>query len=126
MFDYRYHALSLAAVLFALADGGAIGGSNLVSSAQDGIVRNLRSEVRDSQHNLEQVQSRLSGQQALAADLWPFAVHEVLTGRSIGLVFLGESSDKIDALVRDGVGEASGRAIGAGSKTIGITVASSA
>jgi hypothetical protein len=37
MFDYRYHALSLAAVLFALAlgvlIGVAIGDSNLVSSA---------------------------------------------------------------------------------------------
>lgn len=112
MFDYRYHALSLAAVLFALAVGVligvAIGDSNLVSSAQNGIVRNLRSEVRDSQHNLEQVGVRLSEKETLAADLWPFAVHGVLTGRNIGLVFLGESSDKIDALVRDGVSEAAG------------------
>jgi Copper transport outer membrane protein, MctB len=112
MFDYRYHALSLAAVLFALAVGVligvAIGDSNLVSSAQNGIVRNLRSEVRGSQHNLEQVGVRLSEQETLAGDLWPFAVHGVLTGRNIGLVFLGESSDKIDALVRDGVSEAGG------------------
>jgi hypothetical protein len=112
MFDYRYHALSLAAVLFALAVGVligvAIGDSNLVSSAQNGIVRNLRSEVRESQHNLEQVGSRLSQQEKLAGDLWPFAVHGVLAGRSIGLVFLGNSSDKIDSLVRDGVGEAGG------------------
>jgi hypothetical protein len=112
MFDYRYHALSLAAVLFALAVGVligvAIGDSNLVSSAQNGIVHNLRSEVSGSQHNLEQDGTRLSEQETLAADLWPFAVHGVLTGRNIGLVFLGESSDKIDALVRDGVSEAGG------------------
>lgn len=112
MFDYRYHALSLAAVLFALAVGVligvAIGDSNLVSSAQNGIVRNLRSEVSDSQHNLEQVASQLSQQETLATDLWPFAVQGVLSGKSIGLVFLGSSSDKIDALVRDGVGEAGG------------------
>jgi hypothetical protein len=112
MFDYRYHALSLAAVLFALAVGVligvAIGDSNLVSSAQNGIVRNLRSEVSDSQHRLEQAEARLSGQEALAADLWPFAVHEALSGRNIGLVFLGGSSDQIDTLVRDGVGAAGG------------------
>jgi hypothetical protein len=112
MFDYRYHALSLAAVLFALAVGVligvAIGDSNLVSSARDGIVRNLRSEVSDSQHSLEQVSSRLSAQETLATDLWPFAVHTVLSSKSIGLVFLGNSSDKIDALVRDSVGEAGG------------------
>ena len=49
MFDYRYHALSLAAVLLALAVGVligvAIGDSNLVSSAKNGIVHNLESEV---------------------------------------------------------------------------------
>jgi hypothetical protein len=112
MFDYRYHALSLAAVLFALAVGVligvAIGDSNLVSSAQDGIVRNLRSEVRESQHNLEQVGSRLHEEETLSADLWPLAVHGQLSGRSIGLVFLGGSSDQIDSLVRDGVAEAGG------------------
>jgi hypothetical protein len=112
MFDYRYHALSLAAVLFALAVGVligvAIGDSNLVSSAQNGIVRNLRSEVSESQRNLEQVGSKLSQQEALAADLWPFAVHELLGGKSVGLVFLGNSSDKLDSLVRDSVREAGG------------------
>ncbi len=112
MFDYRYHALSLAAVLFALAVGVligvAIGDSNLVSSAQNGIVRNLRSEVRESQQSLEHVDSHLSEAETLATDLWPFAVHEVLSGRSVGLLFLGDSSDKIDALVRDGVAAAGG------------------
>ncbi len=52
MFDYRYHALSLAAVLFALAlgvlIGVAIGDSNLVSSAKNGIVHNLNSEVSEA------------------------------------------------------------------------------
>jgi hypothetical protein len=112
MFDYRYHALSLAAVLFALAVGVligvAIGDSNLVSSAQDGIVRDLRSEVRGSQHNLEQVGAHLREQETLGTDLWPLAVHGLLSGRSVGLVFLGGSSDQIDSLVRDGVAEAGG------------------
>ncbi len=112
MFDYRYHALSLAAVLFALTVGVligvAIGDSNLVSSAQNGIVRNLRSEVGDSQHDLEQVGNKLSEQETLSAGLWPFAVHDLLTGRSIGLVFLGNSSDQVDSSVRDGIGEADG------------------
>jgi hypothetical protein len=54
------------------------------------------------------VGARLSEEEKLASDLWPFAVHGILAGRSIGLVFLGGSSDKIDALVRDGVGEAGG------------------
>lgn len=112
MFDFRYHALSLAAVLFALTVGVligvAIGDSNLVSSAQNGIVRNLRSEVSDSQHDLEQVGTRLSEEEKLSVDLWPFAVRDLLAGKSIGLVFLGNSSDQVDSSVRDGVGEADG------------------
>ncbi|MFZ2112705.1 MAG: copper transporter [Solirubrobacteraceae bacterium] len=112
MFDYRYHALSLAAVLFALAVGiligVAIGDSNLVSSAQNGIVKNLRAEVSGSQQDLEQVNTHLSEEETLAADLWPFAVHDLLVGKNIGLVFLGDSSDQIDSLVRSGIAEAGG------------------
>jgi len=112
MFDFRYHALSLAAVLFALAVGiligVAIGDSNLVSSAQNGIVKNLRAEVSDSQQDLEQAKTHLSEQETLATDLWPFAVHDLLVGKSIGLVFLGDSSDRIDSLVRSGIAEAGG------------------
>src|ERR1700722_18756730 len=112
MFDFRYHALSLAAVLFALAVGiligVAIGDSNLVSSAQNGIVKNLRAEVSDSQQDLEQAKTHLSEQETLATDLWPFAVHDLLVGKSIGLVFLCDSSDRIDSLVRSGIAEAGG------------------
>jgi hypothetical protein len=112
MFDFRYHALSLAAVLFALAVGiligVAIGDSNLVSSAQNGIVKNLRAEVSDSQQDLEHANAHLSEEETLAVDLWPFAVHDLLAGKNIGLVFLGDSSDQIDSLVRSGVAEAGG------------------
>jgi Copper transport outer membrane protein, MctB len=116
MFDYRYHALSLAAVLFALAVGVligvAIGDSNLVSSAQNGIVRNLRSEVGASQHSLEQVGSKLTEAEQLGVDLWPFAVHGLLGEKNIGLLFLGGSSDAVDTYVRDAVGEAGGNVKG--------------
>jgi hypothetical protein len=112
MFDYRYHALSLAAVLLALAVGiligVAIGDSNLVSSARNGIVQNLRSEVGESQHKSDQLSGKLSEEEALANDLYPIAVHGLLAGRSIGLVFLGDSSDQIDELVRDAVTQAGG------------------
>lgn len=113
MFDYRYHALSLAAVLFALAVGILIGvaisDSSLVSSAQTGIARNLRSELGESQRNLEQVSDQLGEKEALIEDLYSFAVHGVLAERSIGLLFLGESSNQIDSTVRDAISEAGGK-----------------
>jgi Copper transport outer membrane protein, MctB len=110
MFDFRYHALSLAAVLFALAlgvlIGVAIGDSNLVSSAKNGIVHNLESEVGSARQQSGQLQGKLSSEETFAGALYPLAVHELLTGRSIGLVFLGGSSDQVDGLVRTAVAEA--------------------
>lgn len=112
MLDFRYHALSLAAVLCALAVGVligvAIGDSSLVSSAQDGLVHNLRAELHESQHQLEAADTKLSEQQSLVGDFWPLAVRGLLEGRRIGLVFLGNSSDEIDSLVREGVQAAGG------------------
>jgi len=112
MFDYRYHALSLAAVLFALAVGVligvAIGDSNLVSSAKNGIVHNLESEVDGAQHQAGQLQTQLSAEESFANDLYPLAVHGLLAGRNVGLVFFGGSSDRVNSLVRDAVTQAGG------------------
>jgi Copper transport outer membrane protein, MctB len=112
MFDYRYHALSLAAVLLALAVGivigVAIGDSNLVSSAKSGIVANLNSEVSGARRQVGQLQDQLAEEEAFAGGLYPLAVHDLLSGRNIGLVFLGGSSDQVDGYVRSAVTQAGG------------------
>ncbi len=112
MFDYRYHALSLAAVLFALAVGVligvAIGDTNLVSSAKNGIVHNLESEVGAAQHQAGQLQGKLSAEETFTNDLYPLAVHGLLDARNVGLVFLGGSSDRVNGLVRNAVTQAGG------------------
>ena len=112
MFDYRYHALSLAAVLFALAlgvlIGVAIGDTNLVSSAKSGIVHNLNAEVGEARQQADTLQDRLSSEESFSHGLYPLAVHELLNGRSVGLVFLGGSSDKINSLVKTAVTQGDG------------------
>jgi Copper transport outer membrane protein, MctB len=112
VFDYRYHALSLAAVLLALAVGivigVAIGDSNLVSSAKSGIVRDLSSEVGTAQRQTAQLRSQLSAEEAFTNALYPIAVHGLLGNRQVGLVFLGNVSDQIQGLVRDAVSQAGG------------------
>lgn len=112
MFDYRYHALSLAAVLLALAVGVligvAIGDSNLVSSAKSGIVADLSSEVDGAHKQIGQLQNQLAEQEAFAGGLYPLAVHDLLSGRHIGLVFLGSSSNEVDGLVRAALAQAGG------------------
>src|SRR6202023_447588 len=74
VFDYRYHAVSLAAVLLALAVGivigVAIGDSNLVSSAKSGIVRDLSSEVGAAQRQTSQLRAQLAREEAVANDLY--------------------------------------------------------
>ena len=113
MFDFRYHALSLAAVLFALALGVvlgvAIGDSNLVSSAKNGIVANLKSEVSQARQQAGHLQEQLTAEETFANGLYPLAVHELLAGRTIGLVFLGGSSDTVNTLVRGAVTQAGGQ-----------------
>jgi hypothetical protein len=112
VFDYRYHALSLAAVLLALAVGVvigvAIGDSNLVSSAKSGIVHDLSSEVSGAHHQSDQLRTQLSSEEAFANDLYPIAVHGLLSGRSIGLVFLGGPSNTVNGLARNAVTQAGG------------------
>jgi hypothetical protein len=112
MFDFRYHALSLAAVLLALALGVllgvAIGDSSFVSSAKNGIVHSLSAEVGQARSQNGQLQSRLADEEAFANGLYPLAVHELLAGRSIGVVFLGASSNQINSLVRTAVAQAGG------------------
>jgi hypothetical protein len=112
MFDYRYHALSLAAVLLALMIGVllgvAIGDSNLVSSAKNGIVHNLDSEVGHARRQASELQTRLTNEEAFVNGLYPLSVHELLAGRNIGLVFLGGSSDEVDGLVRTAIAQAGG------------------
>jgi Copper transport outer membrane protein, MctB len=112
VFDYRYHALSLAAVLLALAVGVvigvAIGDSNLVSSAKSGIVHDLSSEVSDSQHQVGELRAQLAGEQSFTNALYPIAVHGLMSGRDIGLVFLGGASNRVDGRVREAVTQAGG------------------
>ena len=112
MFDFRYHALSLAAVLFALTlgvlIGVAIGDSNLVSSAKNGIVHNLNSEVGEARTQIDELKEHLADEKAFASGLYPLAVHELLNGRNVGVLFLGGSSDEVNSLVRSAVTQAGG------------------
>jgi Copper transport outer membrane protein, MctB len=115
MFDYRYHALSLAAVLLALAlgvvIGVAIGDSDLVSSAKSGIVHDLSTELGDAHTQASQLSAQLAGEEAFTSDLYPIAVHGLLSGRKIGLVFLGGSSNRVNGLVRNAVTQAGGNLV---------------
>ncbi|HEY7933772.1 MAG TPA: copper transporter [Solirubrobacteraceae bacterium] len=113
MFDYRYHAISLAAVLIALTlgilIGVAIGDSNLVSSAKSGIVSNLQSDLETARGQAASIAHEQQLEQAAQNDLYEIAVRDVLAGRKIGLVFFGSPSDPIDVMVREAVAQSGGQ-----------------
>ena len=103
MFDFRYHALSLAAVFIALVVGlllgVAIGDKELVSSAQRDLRSSLRADVRQADTERDQAKARLREQQQFADAAYPILAKDQLRGRRIGLVVLG-NDDGVPDLIR--------------------------
>jgi hypothetical protein len=113
MFDFRYHALSLAAVFIALALGlllgVAIGDSGLVSSAEHDIRASLRGEIRDANRRAAHLQDRLDEADTFEREVYPLLVGGQLQGERIGLVFLGGGSEQTADDVRNGLDESGAR-----------------
>jgi hypothetical protein len=108
VFDFRYHALSLAAVLIALAVGlllgVAIGDANLVSNAEKHIEQSLRGEINPARAQTARVQGQLGFRAQYEGAIYPQLVQGKLRGRRIGLIFLGQPSNQLSDLVRGALG----------------------
>ena len=116
MFDFRYHAVSLAAVLVALAVGVllgvAIGDAGLVSSAEKQVRASLRDDVRSAQAKEQESADALAGERRYVRDSYPFVVSKRLQGLRIGLLFLGRPSDQVASDVRSALTGSGGRLTG--------------
>jgi Copper transport outer membrane protein, MctB len=104
VFDFRYHALSLAAVLIALAVGlllgVAIGDANLVSNAETRVVGGLRSSLDASRDQASELQGQLAFRNQFESAAYAQLVGGKLAGGRIGLIFLGSPSNQVNTLVR--------------------------
>ena len=104
MFDFRYHALSLAAVFIALVVGlllgVAIGDKELVSSARQDLRSSLRADVRQADQERDEAKARLREQEQFADDAYPILTNDQLRGRRIGLVVLGNDDGAPDMIRR--------------------------
>ena len=104
MFDFRYHALSLAAVFIALVVGlllgVAIGDKELVSSAQRDLRSSLRADVRQADQERDEAQARLREQEQFSDAAFPIITKDQLRGRRIGLVVLGNDDAAPDMIRR--------------------------
>ena len=105
MFDFRYHALSLAAVFIALAVGlllgVAIGDANLVSNAEKRL-RNVAAQrpQQRARNDAAQVRAQLGLPLGLRARHLSPARGRRAAGKRIGLMFLGQPSNQLSGLVR--------------------------
>src|SRR4051794_39032160 len=105
MFDFRYHALSLVAVLVALGLGlllgVAIGDKELVSSAKQDLVKDLRGDVHNANKRADALQAEVRRRDDFESQAYPALVRDALAGERVGLVFLGSSSSDVYDGVRD-------------------------
>lgn len=117
MFDFRYHALSLVAVFLALTVGVllgvAIGDRGLVSSAESDIRSSLRGDVRDAQAQAAELRAELEARRRFEDEVYPTLVGGQLPERRIGLLFLGDSSDRVVGLVKDALEQTGARVVAA-------------
>ena len=100
MFDFRYHALSLAAVFIALVVGlllgVAIGDKELVSGARQDLRQSLREDVRKADQERDDAQARVRELDEFGAAAYPILTGGQLPGRHIGLVLLGDDDGAPD------------------------------
>lgn len=100
MFDFRYHALSLAAVFIALVVGlllgVAIGDKELVSGARQDLRQSLREDVRKADQERDDAQARVRELDEFGAAAYPILTGGQLPGRRIGLVLLGDDDGAPD------------------------------
>ncbi len=117
MFDFRYHALSLIAVLVALVLGlllgVAIGDKGLVSSAENNIKESLRKDVRSEQKKAADLNDQIAAKEKFEQEVYPLLVDGQLQDRKIGVVFLGQPSDEINNEVTNALADAKGKKVGA-------------
>ena len=117
MFDFRYHALSLIAVLVALVLGlllgVAIGDKGLVSSAEKSIKESLRKDVRSEQKKVADLSDTVAAKEKFEQEVYPLLVDGQLQDRKIGVVFLGDSSEEINNEVANALADSGGKRVGA-------------
>ena len=117
MFDFRYHALSLIAVLVALVLGlllgVAIGDKGLVSSAENSIKESLRKDVRAEQKKVSELNDTVAAKDKFEQEVYPLLVDGQLQDRKIGVVFLGDASDEINTEVTNALADTGGKKVGA-------------
>jgi hypothetical protein len=113
VFDFRYHALSLAAVFVALLVGlllgVVIGDEGLVSNAETDLRNNLNRDVKSARRDAAAARNDLERHVRYEEATFAPLVAERLEGRRVVLLFLDERSESLFQRVNDAVTPAGGK-----------------
>ena len=112
MFDFRYHALSLAAVFLALGIGIVLGvtiGDSLVSETERSLRSNLRGDVVEARDRAERLDGELGQRNAFIEQALPVLIADRLDGERIAVVSFGSLPDEVRGPVEDAVDAAGGQ-----------------
>jgi hypothetical protein len=109
--DFRYHALSLAAVLLALGIGVLLGttiGDRLVSEANRDLSSSLRRDVTEARSESRTARDALENRESYISASFEHIAGDTLRGRNIAIVSSGELPGGVENGVRDAVQDAEG------------------
>lgn len=111
MFDFRYHALSIAAVFLALGIGIVLGvtiGDSLVSRTEQTIRSSLRQDVSGARDEADRLRRELARRDQVIEQAVPPLVDGRLKGTRVAVVAFGSLPDGVRSPVEDGVKAAGG------------------
>ena len=111
MFDFRYHALSLAAVFLALGIGIVLGvtiGDSLVSETEEGLRSNLRGDLVSARDQVEDLRGELGQRDEVIERSYPLLVADRLERQRVAVVVFGSLPDDVAGPMRDAIRDAGG------------------
>lgn len=119
MFDFRYHVVSLTAVFLALAIGILVGvgisGRGFVDRAErlrlNGDIARLQSQLDETSGRADALVAEQRAAQQYIRDTYPVLAAGRLTGKRIGLLYVGSVDPDVAGATRDAVTTAGGRIV---------------
>ncbi|MEX2196499.1 MAG: copper transporter [Thermoleophilaceae bacterium] len=112
MFDFRYHALSLAAVFLALGIGIVLGvtiGDSLVSETEESVRSSLRGDLVGARDQVEELRGELAQRSEVIERTYPLLVEDRLDGRRVAIVAFGSLPDEVAGSMREAIEDAGGQ-----------------
>ncbi len=116
-YSARYHAASLVAVFIALAIGILIGaefGGDTLRNTRRDLEHSLVDNLQEARERSDQLGGELSRSNEFASRVYPVLVRDLLDGRRIGLLAIGELPGDVSDSIEEALAPTGARLVGVG------------